>query len=126
VKSGGEAARCGLDDVQTANAQELRAASHLQLPAVQSDDGEDPSSRGSLTTGGLRPARHLMTRNHIVHAASNVISIGLLTVFFLMFLALFFSCQAPDSTGRPGVDPAHLGAGTSAALDSATASNPSR
>jgi hypothetical protein len=31
-----------------------------------------------------------MTRNHIVHAASNVISIGLLTVFMLLFLAIFF------------------------------------
>lgn len=43
-----------------------------------------------------------MTRNHIVHAASNVISIGLLTVFLLMFLALFFSCQSPASPSDQG------------------------
>jgi hypothetical protein len=31
-----------------------------------------------------------MTRRHIVHAAFNVISVGLLAVFMSMFLALFF------------------------------------
>jgi hypothetical protein len=36
-----------------------------------------------------------MTRTHIVHAVSNLVTIGLLTVFMLMFLALFFGCQAP-------------------------------
>jgi hypothetical protein len=36
-----------------------------------------------------------MTRTHIVHAVSNLLSVGLLTVFLLMFLALLFGCQAP-------------------------------
>jgi hypothetical protein len=39
-----------------------------------------------------------MTRTHIVHAVTNVVSIGLLTVFMLLFLALFFGCQAPASS----------------------------
>jgi hypothetical protein len=43
-----------------------------------------------------------MTRNHIVHAATNLISVGLLTVFLLMFLALFFSCQSPASSAGNG------------------------
>jgi hypothetical protein len=31
-----------------------------------------------------------MTRAHVTHAVFNLLSVGLLTVFMLMFLAIFF------------------------------------
>ena len=53
-------------------------------------DPSRPPGQGLSAGVGLVPNPAPMTRRHIVHAAFNVISVGLLAVFMSMFLALFF------------------------------------